>query len=278
MFIELFVVSCGTALAIVGSKTFWPVHNWWDFYIPIVLFLAGYIVSLFGIVWNAVDITGRILCLRKKPREKPSRVARFVLMDGIRYIASHALIIYKLRGLNKIPKREKFVLVSNHRSAFDSLLMSMSLGKYDLAFITKMSNLKIPLGKRLIMNMGYVPINRDDKLNSLEGMKIASEEVKSGYTNMGIFPEGTRQVEKLLGDFHEGVFNVALHAHAPIVVATSWGTDRIKKHFPFRFTKVRQDIICTIPYEEIADKPAKEVSDMVRDIMEEHLRYLNKRY
>ena len=59
---------------------------------------------------------------------------------------------------------------------------------------------------------------------------------------------------------------------------TTWGTDRIKKNFPFKITKVRQDVICTIPYEEYEGKTAKEVADMVHDIMGEHLRYLAKRY
>ena len=278
MLVELFVCACGTALAVIGSQTFWPVHNWWDFYIPIVLFIAGYLEGLFGIVWNVVDIIGRFLMLRKKPREKPSRVARFTMCHSLKYIFNHALISYKIRGLNKIPKKEKFLLVSNHRSSFDSLLMSVSMKKYDIAFITKQSNLKIPLGKRLILNMGYVAIDRSDKLDSLEGMRIAAQEVKDGYCSMGVFPEGTRQVEKLLGDFHEGVFNIALKAKVPIVVMTSWGTDRIKKNFPFKITKVRQDVVCTIPYDEIEGKTSKEVSDMVRDIMGEHLRYLAKRY
>ena len=278
MLVELFVCACATALAVIGSQTFWPVHNWWDFYIPIVLFIAGYLVALFGIVWNTVDIIGRFLMLRKKPREKPSRVARFTMVTSLKYIFNHALIYYKIRGLNKIPKKEKFLLVSNHRSSFDSLLMSKSLKKYDIAFITKQSNLKIPLGKRLILNMGYVAIDRNDKLDSLEGMKVAAQQIKDGYCSMGVFPEGTRQVETLLGDFHEGVFNIALKAKAPIVVMTSWGTDRIKKNFPFKITKVRQDVVCTIPYEEIEGKTSKEVADMVHDIMGEHLRYLAKRY
>ena len=278
MIVELFVCACGTALAVIGSQTFWPVHNWWDFYIPIVLFIAGYLVGLFGIVWNTVDIIGRILMLRKKPREKPSRVARFTMVHSLKYIFNHAHIYYKIRGRSKLPKREKFVLVCNHRSAFDSLLMSVSLAKYDIAFITKESNLKIPLGKRLILNMGYVAIDRSDKLNSLEGMKFAAQEVKSGYCSMGIFPEGTRQIDTQLGEFHEGVFNVALNAKAPIVVATTWGTEKIKKNYPFKITKVRQDIICTIPYEEIEGKTAKDVADMVHDIMGEHIRYLAKRY
>ena len=278
MIIELFVVSCGLALAISGSLTFWPMHNWWDFYIPIVLFIAGYVVSLFGIVWVGIDIAGRFISLGQKKRDgKVSHVARWIFMQGLHYINMHANIRYRLRGVNKIPRKQKFLLVCNHRSKFDSFLISDYLGKYDIAFVTKASNMKIPLGPRLMRAMDYLPVDRDDKMQSLEQMKKASEYIQKGQTCVGIFPEGTRQTEDVIGPFHEGVFNVALRARAPIVVMTTWGTENVGKNFPWKSTLVKQDVLCTIPYEEIADKPAKEVSDMVRDMMIEHLKFLNER-
>ena len=277
MIIELFVVSCGLALAISGSLTFWPVTHWWDFYIPIVLFIAGYVVSLFGIVWVSIDIAGRFIALGQKKRDgKVSHVARWIFMQGLHYINMHSLIRYRLRGLNKIPRREKFLLVCNHRSKYDSFLISDYLGKYDIGFMTKKSNMKIPLGPRLMSAMDYLPVDREDKMQSLEMMKKGVSYLQRGQSSIGIFPEGTRQTEDIIGPFHEGVFNVALHAHAPIVVMTTWGGEKIKKNWPWRFTTVKQDILCTIPYEEIADKPAKEVSDMVRDMMIEHLKFLKE--
>ena len=56
MIFEIISLIFGIGLSVAGSLTFWPVHHWWDFYIPIVLFLAGYLVGLFGFVWNFVGI------------------------------------------------------------------------------------------------------------------------------------------------------------------------------------------------------------------------------
>ncbi|MCR5505578.1 MAG: 1-acyl-sn-glycerol-3-phosphate acyltransferase [Bacilli bacterium] len=276
MIIELFVFLCGVALATTGSLTFWPVTHWWDFYIPIVLFIAGYLVALFGIVWVSIDIAGRIIALKKDRNGKVSHVARWIFMQGIHYIIMHAGIRYRLRGVNKLPRSQKFLLVCNHRSKFDSFLISDYLGKYDIGFVTKMSNMKIPLGPRLMNAMDYLPVDRDDKLQSLEMMKKGANILAKGQSCIGVFPEGTRQQEKIIGEFHEGVFNMALHARVPIVVMTTWGTDRIAKNWPWKFTRVKQDILCTIPYEEIADKPAREVSDMVKEMMIEHLTLLKE--
>ena len=276
MIIELFIFLCGAALAITGSLTFWPVQAWYDFYIPIVLFIAGYVGGLFLIVWNVYWIAGKIISL-KKNRDKPSRVARWMVMQGLRFMSIHALIKTEFRGANKLPKHEKFVLVCNHRSKFDSFLLSYFLGKYDLAFITKDDNMKIPLAKPLILSMGYLAIDRGDKLQSLEVMKTATDYVKNGYTCMGVFPEGTRQKVNSLGEFHEGVFNIALHSNAPLVVMTCWGTDRVAKNFPWKITKVRLDVLCTLMPEDIEGKPAIEISNMVHELMLEHIEMLRSK-
>ena len=278
MIFELICLIFGAGLAVAGSLTFWPVHNWWDFYIPIVLFIAGYIVGLFGFVWNFVGISGKILLARKKPRTKPSSFARWMLVDGVTYITNHAFIIPQYRGMNKLPKRQKFLLVCNHRSMFDNFIISRCFGnKIPLAFVSKPSNMKIPLTKGVSYPQGYMVINREDKLQSLEVMKKATEYIRSGYTSVCIFPEGTRQKTLELGEFHEGVFNVALRAHCPLVVATMSGTQKVHKRWPWRMTKVRFDIIATLPYEELADKPAKEVSDLVHNMMDQHLKLIESK-
>ena len=278
MIFEIISLIFGIGLSVAGSLTFWPVHHWWDFYIPIVLFLAGYLVGLFGFVWNFVGISGKILLARKKPREKPSAFARWMLVDGVTYITNHAHIIPKVRGLNKLPKRQRFLMVCNHRSMFDNFVISRMLKtKYELAFISKPSNMKVPLTKGVCFPQGYLIIQREDKLQSLEVIKKATDYIANDWSNVCVFPEGTRQKDGHMGEFHEGVFNIAIHSQCPIVVTTMSGTNLVHKRWPWRFTKVRFDILATIPYDEIDGKPAKEVSDMIHDMMEQHLNYIESK-
>ena len=273
MVIEIFCLLCATALSVTGSLTFWPVTEWYHFYIPIVLFIGGYLVALFGIVWWSIDITGRII---EKQGEKPhvNKLAKAIFDDAAKYLIMHAGVIRKIRGFHKLPRNQKFLLVCNHQSNFDNFIITRCLGKRYIAFITKKENEKIPLGKRIIRAMKYQAIDRNDKLQSLQVIKNSVELVKNQVTSMAVFPEGTRSKDGKVGEFHEGVFNIALHARAPIVVMTTYGANKIHKNWPFRPTKVYEDVLCVIPYEEIQDKPAKEVSDMVRQIMIEHLEEL----
>ena len=276
MVIEIFCLICATALAVTGSLTFWPVTEWYHFYIPIVLALAGYITGI-SIVWIFIDISGRII-EKQGEKDKVNRFAKAIFNDAMKFFIMHALIIRKTRGFHKLPRTQSFVLVSNHQSNFDSFITSRLFGKRDIAFITKKENMKIPLGPRLVRAMKYLSIDRDDKLQSLQVIRKAVELVKNQVTSVGVYPEGTRAKNCLIGEFHEGVFNIALHAKAPLVVMTTYGANKIAKRWPFLSTKVYQDILCVIPYEEIQDKPAKEVCEMVKSIMVEHLQELDALY
>lgn len=271
MIIELTCLLVAIALAVTGSLTFWPVGAWYDFYIPVVLFIGGYLLTLFGFWFAFISLYGCTISY-KKEYKKPNKFALWLLMQGNMYICKHANIKYELRGTNKIPPTQRFLLVCNHRSKFDSMLITAYLGKKNIAFITKPSNMKkIPLAPKLLWANLYLPIDRYDKMKSLEVSKKAADYLTSGATSVGVFPEGTRQSENTIGDFHEGMFNIAIHANAPIVVMTSKGTEMIHKNFPFTRTKVRQDVLAVITPEEYADKTAKQLSDDIHKLMEDHL-------
>ncbi len=267
MVLELICLLFGAGLAIAGSLTFWPIQNWWDFYIPIVLYMAGWIVGL-GFIFVFLAFCG--LFVKKQEYNHISKWARFWFLSGIRFITNHAHIFIDFRGRYKIPTREKFLLVCNHRSNFDNFIISDVIGKMDVAFITKESNAKLPLANRLMPGLCYVPIDRDDKLQSLEGFKRAVSLIENKVTSIGVFPEGTRHQDEHVNEFHEGVFNIAIHSRAPIVVCALKNTDKVHKNWPLKPTKVRLRVIETIPYEEYSGMTAKALSDKIHDMIDEN--------
>lgn len=269
MILELICFLCGAGLAIAGSFTFWPVHAWWDFYIPIVLYIAGWIAGI-GVIF-IIEWTAGLFVSQKKNYLKVSRWARFWFNSGLRFITNHAHIFVKSTGKVKIPQKEKFVLVCNHRSKFDNFIITEQLGKRNIAFITKKENKKIPVAGAFFPGLCYVAIDRDDKMQSLMGFKRAVTVVQEDIASIGVFPEGTRQSEKTIGEFHEGVFNIAIHSKAPLVVTAISGTELVHKRWPWLPTQVKWDIIAVIPYEEYQDLPAKALSDKVHDMIEQHL-------
>ena len=256
------------ALSISGSLTFWRIRNWWDFYIPIVLFVGG-IIGMILFWWVTVWISGKFV--KKEMHTTQSKWARFWLEQGHDFAMLAGLVKIKINNIEKIPTTQRFLLVGNHRSNFDSMVMTSKMKKYDLAFITKQSNYKIPLFGRLLYGCCFYPVDRENQLQSLEAFRKASELISNNVCSVGVFPEGTRQRDLVLSDFHEGVFNIALRAKCPLVIVTESATEMVVHNFPFKVTKVNVDVLGTIPYEELEGKTAKAISDQVHQIMMEHL-------
>lgn len=270
MYIGISCFLAGIALAVSGSLTFWKVLEGIDFYKPLILFLAGYIGLLF-LWWVVMDIYGRVLCL-KSDYKKVNKVSRLFLTDSMRFIDNHALAMVKVHGKNKIPTGQRFLFVQNHTAKFDPMIANAYLPKHDIAFITKPSNFKIPVAKRLMPSLFYQAIIREDPIQSLGVMKNSIDLITKNITSIGVYPEGTRHQDNELGEFHEGVFNICLKAKCPLVVSTLTNSYKIHKNFPFKVTKVDFDIVEVIPYEQMENMTAKALSDMVRNIMLTHLK------
>ena len=266
MFVSIVCVICALALALSSAFTFWPVINWFDFYRPIVMFIAGYLAGI-AICWIFVDISGRIMCDKKKKYDKPSKFARFLLTHGMWYIDFHANVRLKKIGLEKIPN-EPFLMVGNHKSKFDPMICAAVFRKRDLAFVTKDDNMKIPLAPRLMWRNCYLPVDRSDKLQSLEQFKRAAELISSGASSVGIYPEGSRQEpDVILADFHNGAFAIAIKTGCPIVILTMRGTAKIHKNFPFKRSKVEMKVVQVLYKEDYEGMNATQLSDYVHEIM-----------
>ena len=269
MFLVYFIIACAIGLPIVGSLTFWPVHNWYDFYIPIVLFFAG----LFGgmLVTMLVVFLISLFVDQKKERTKPSKWAYWWLSQGIKCIDVFSHVKCITIGANKLPKNRPFVLVCNHRSNYDPMIIIEQFALHKIVFISKESNFKIPMVGRLMKGAAYQAIDRNDKEQSLEIIRRCTEMVGSGVASIGVFPEGTRQKKEIIGPFHEGVFNIAIRAQVPLVICAIKGTQRIAGRAPFRKTKISLKVIGVIEPEELQNYTAKAISDMSQELMVDYL-------
>lgn len=264
------IILIAAALAVTGSFTFWPVTHGYDFYRPIVLFIGGFIVGI-ALIWIFIDLIGRICGSKEETDVKPKAICRFALHNGMACIRRLCLITCKVIHKEKMPVNKNYLLVCNHRSNFDNFLISekLSMNKF-LAFITKPSNTKIPLANRLLPQLGYLKIDREDPLQSLQVMKAASDKITNKLTSIAVFPEGTRSKDGNLGPFHEGVFNIAIKSQCPIVICTIKGTENVKKKFPLP-TRTKLEVVGVLNFDEYEGMPAKQISETVRGIIEENL-------
>lgn len=259
------------ALALTGTFTFWPIQEWYDFYRPLVLLIGGFILG-FALIILFFVLAGTFAVDMKKTYEKPSKFCRFCLNNGLAYIRRLSLVFCTVIHKDKFPKNKKVVLVCNHRSKFDNFLLTEKFFlNQDIAFIMKLSNGNIPIAKPFLHQLGYLAVDREDPLQSLTMMKTASDKIMNDVCSIGVFPEGTRAKDGVtLGNFHEGVFNIAIRAKCPIVICSIKGTEKIKKRAPLP-TRVIIEVIGVMDYDEYQGMPAKQISETVNGILKENL-------
>jgi len=174
-------------------------------------------------------------------------------------------------GLEKIDRRQSYILVSNHQSSFDIFAL---LGYLPMQFrwTAKASLFRLPFLGWSMSRIGYIPIERDSPKKAYRSMLLAAEKVQKGVSVM-IFPEGTRSLDGRLQPFKKGVFLVALKSQAPILPITILGTDKIMRKGDWRTYPGKVQIIIDKPIATAgipADKEG-ELSTKVRQTLLKNL-------
>ena len=212
----------------------------------------------------------------KNPPRENHPVYRAIVVYAIGQLCRFARVRLHVTGLEKLPEG-RFLLVSNHRSAYDPICTVWSLRKTPLAVVTKPENMRIAMVGPMIWKSNYLPIDRENPREAMKTIQIAAELLKNDVVSVGIYPEGTRNraPEAGLLPFHNGVFKIAQKAKAPLVTAAITGTEKIGKNFPWRHTDVYLNICETIPAAELSGSTAA-VSERVRTRLEEELARMEK--
>ena len=171
----------------------------------------------------------------------------------------------EVRGLEKLPQNGRFLLVCNHRSNFDPILTWQIMRKYDLAFVSKPENFRIPIFGRFIRRCCFLAIDRENPKNALVTIQKAAALLGNDEVNVAVYPEGTRSKDCVLLPFHNGVFKIAQKANVPIVAAAIQGTEQIHKNWYRRRTRVQFEILETIPAEFVAENRTAAIGARVRE-------------
>lgn len=255
------LISLALALGLPGLCHF---SFWWA--IPIFLGAELLLHALFVVFFW--------LFSRKADREKPLEKQIPMAFTGTRQIARLLCDYGGLRpavlGEEKLPA-EPFLLVCNHRSMFDPLMGMVALEKYNVSYVSKPSNMQIPLIGDIAYAAGFLPIDRENDRKALKTILQAADYLKRGVCSMGIYPEGTRSRTGELLPFHAGSFKIAQRASAPLVIAVVRGTDRVKRRLFLRPTKVELEILEVLPAEAVKAMPTHDLAEHSRALMEKAL-------
>ena len=186
---------------------------------------------------------------------------------GSLYIWFNPLWRVRIKGRRNIPWRRSCVIVSNHQSMLDILVLYHLFVPYK--WVSKKENFRIPIiGWNMRMN-DYLEIERGQKYSLDKLMKKARKflEMRSSVL---IFPEGTRYPGEHLGPFKEGAFRMAIDNRVDIVPIVLDGTAKAlpKKGAILKgFARIDVRILEPIPFSRFADMSPKKLQIQVRDLM-----------
>lgn len=203
----------------------------------------------------------------KKEYEKNSRFYRALLYSASAVVLKLLRIKVHTSGIEKIPEDQRLLFVGNHRSNFDPIIQWHVLKQWDIAFISKGENFKIPFFGRIIRKCCFMEIDRENPLKALRTINRAAELLKSGEVSVGVYPEGTRSKTCELLPFHDGVFRIAKKAGTPIVVMSIKGTEQIHKNVLRRRSDVYLDILQVIPESRVESESSNIIGSEIRDML-----------
>jgi 1-acyl-sn-glycerol-3-phosphate acyltransferase len=179
------------------------------------IYAGGAVLGLTGMVIPAVSL------LSYPNEELPDPFVR----AWARGILRSSDVRVTVQGLENIPATGNFVLVCNHQSHFDSLVIFSHIKRH-MRFVAKAELFKIPLFGFALKAAGNIRVLRDGSEKDRQAITHAIEAVRE-RTCIIFFPEGTRSEDGILRSFKKGASILAIQAQVPLIPIAVAGTVNI---------------------------------------------------
>ena len=131
----------------------------------------------------------------------------------------------EVHGLDRLPREGAYVLVANHGSYLDGILLVGMLPRQH-AFIAKNEFLGYAISRLFLSAIGSLYVERFDAARGVEDVRRFTEHARRGE-RLAIFPEGTFTRQAGLRPFLMGAFVIAAEAGIPVVPVTISGAREI---------------------------------------------------
>ncbi len=195
------------------------------------------------------------------------------------YIALFVLLVpflvlfpTRVKGRRNLPNKGKMILVSNHQTNFDALIIGIRLINRRFWFMAKSELFSNKFKSALFRGLDMYPVNR--KHNDIKAVKTTLGLLNKGKA-ICIFPEGTRLNADEVGEVKNGVALFALKTKSPVVPSIF-----VKKPRLFRINT----LLVGKPFylhemEEFKDKPiTKDILNAASEIISHKMNELKEDY
>lgn len=170
---------------------------------------------------------------------------------------------FRTTGLMPADPRRPYVVVSNHESFADILLISHL--PWEMKWLSKAELFRVPILGWMMQLAGDVPVKRGFGPSAVEAM-MRCREILASKVSVMIFPEGTRSPTMELLPFKDGAFRLAIEAGVPILPLAVSGTGPALPKHDWRFGRSTATVRVLEPVETagLTVEQVPELKDRVR--------------
>lgn len=268
--VRIFVILVAAILSLLTTLSL-TINVVWLSILVYIGFFVAYIIAQ-GLIYFLLAFLLGLFINKKKDTIHYNKFYHLCYYLYVKYTLSLFGVKVKRTGLEKIPNDTNFVIVSNHLSNFDPMIMDQCLYKYNLTFVAKKSLFKIPCFGKFIHKIGYLCLDCSNLRSEAKTIMKVTKMLEDNECSVAVYPEGTRNfTNETLLPFKYGCFHLAIKSKRPIVVTTIKGTENIKNHLLTKIHKVDFDVLGVITYEQYKDLNTHEIGDIISKMMEDNL-------
>lgn len=258
-----------SAVLIVVIDRFHPifrnVNGIWIVPLLFIAFMVGFILL------HAIIFIGSLILINPDKPVKCERYYKGLAKVTLPVVAWLLRMKIKVSGEELLPCNRRFVIVANHTSILDPVILMAAFPQCEFAFLAKEETRKMPVVPQFIASQGGAFVDRENTRSGAKSLIKMINLLKDDKASVGIFPEGTRSKTGELLPFKPGAVRAAAKAGVPFTVCTIKGAAKVFKRFPLKSTKIKLDILKTFSAEEVTNGDKDTLENTAREIMLESL-------
>lgn len=171
---------------------------------------------------------------------------RLFRLIGVTAVKANPLWRFRWAGTPPVDPRHPYVVVSNHESFADILLISHL--PWEMKWLSKAEIMRIPFIGWCMHIAGDIPVWRGKMDSARDAMATALETLKRRVSVM-VFPEGTRSPTETMLPFKDGAFRLAIEAGVPVLPLVVVGTRNALAKHDWRMNPARATVTVLEPIE-----------------------------
>lgn len=168
---------------------------------------------------------------------------------------------FEVYGKENIPKDNNYIVVGNHLSTLDPLLV-INIMPNPVSYLAKKELFYHPFIKVMLDWLGAIAVNRENVgISTIKSVKSVKETKK---WVLGLFPQGTREKGNEIHTITKGFAGIAKATKCNILPIGIVGTDK-PKVMPFTgkiIVKIGKIIECTDSQEQMIEKWTKSIQEL----------------